>query len=183
MKASTLLQHIGIALLLTFLATINDTIFRQFMSGLFSIKLNIASSIFLYLVFIIWQSRVAAGKITLLLIDLSLLLISLFTNLSSVSLILIGLLLIWLNRCLLCYSSLLTVFADFALCLLSAFVVYSLLSNGHSLMTALWCLLLLQSLHCLFVDKKMASKLQASPNDNFEQALQSAENALQQLIR
>lgn len=183
MKTSSLLQQISIALLLTLLAAINDFILRQFFTGLLSAKVNIALIVFLYLAYLIWQNRIAAGRITLLLIDLSVLLICLFTSLSTISLLIICLFLIWLNRLLLCYSSVLSILADLGLCLLSACVVYWLLFNGHGLITALWSLLLLQSLHCLIADKKMASKPQESSSDNFDHALQSAESALQQLLK
>ena len=180
MKSSSLLQHIGIALILTCLAAINDVIF----TGLLSSKFNISLSVFLYLAYLVWQSPLAAGRITLLILDLCVLLICLFIDLHIVILLSVFLTMMWLNRFLLYYSSPLAVLADLGLCLFSASIAYWLLFNGHSLIIVLWCLLLLQALHSLIPDKKKLGKpQQAAPNDNFDHALQSAESALQQLIR
>ena len=180
MKPSSLLQHIGIALILTCLAAINDFIF----SGLLSSKFNISLSVFLYLAYLVWQSPLVAGRITLLILDLCVLLICLFTDLNIVTLLSVFLTMMWLNRLLLYYSSPLAVLADQGLCLFSASIAYWLLFNGHSLIIVLWCLLLLQALHSLIPGKKNSRKTsQASSADNFDHALQSAENALQQLIK
>lgn len=182
MRTSLLLQHIGIALALTCLATINDFILKHFFTDLFSSKLNISLIVFLYLAYLIWQNRLAAGRIILLLIDLTVLFICLFIDLQMITLSLIYLALVWLNRLLLCYSSPVAALADSGLCLFSAGMAYWLIHNGYGLITTLWCLLLLQSLHCLIADKKTLSKPQSSTN-NFDYALQSAERALQQLFR
>ena len=184
MKVSSLLQHIGIALALTCLATINNFILRQFFTGSLSAKLNISVIVFLYLAYLIWQSRLTAGRPTLLFIDISTLSIFLLASLHTETLFLMSLFLIWLNRSLLYYSSVLPVLADLCLCLFSAFVVYWLLFNGNSLITAVWCLLLLQALHSLIPGKKKSTKQQqASPSDNFDHAFQSAESALQRLLK
>jgi len=180
MKASLLLQHIGIAMLLTGLAAINGFVF----SGLLSSKLNISLSVFLYLAYLIWQSPSAAGRITLLVLDLSVLLTCLLTDLYTPTLLLVFLAMIWVNRFVLYYSSPFAVLADLGLCLFSASIAYWLLFKGHSLIIVLWCVLLLQALHSLIPGKKKSRKTsQASSADNFDHALQSAENALQQLIR
>ena len=179
MKVSSLLRHIGIAMMLSSLAAIVETIF----TGLLSSKLNISLIVFLYLTYLIWQSHLAAGRITLLVFNLCVLLIFLFKGIHLVTLLWVYLAIIWLNRSLLYYSSLLSVLADLGLCLFSASIAYWLLSNDYGLVSIMLCLLLLQGLHCLIVDKKIPSKSQTSSADNFNHALKSAESALQQLIR
>ncbi len=184
MKTSSLLLHIGIALALTCLAKINDFILKQFFTDLLSVKLNISLIVFLYLAYLIWQSRLAAGRITLLIFNLCVLLISLFSGIQIVTLLLVYLAMIWLNRSLLYYSSPLAILADLGLCLFSAFMVSWLLFNGNSLITILWCVLLLQTLHSLIPDNKKDFKPQKpSTSDNFDHALQSAESAFQQLLK
>ena len=88
MKASSLLQHIGIALALTCLAIINNFILIQFFTGLLSARLNISVIVFLYLAYLIWQSRLTAGRPTLLFIDISTLSICLLTSLHTETLFL-----------------------------------------------------------------------------------------------
>ena len=48
MKSTALLQHIGIALLLTCLAALNAVLLSQFFSGLLSAKLNLSFIILLF---------------------------------------------------------------------------------------------------------------------------------------
>ena len=180
MKVSSLLQHIGIAMILSCLAAINNFIF----SGLLSSRFNISLIVFLYLVYLIWQSHLAAGRITLLVFNLCVLLFFLFTGIHLVTLLWVYLAIIWLTRSLLYYSSLLSVLADLGLCLFSASIAYWLLSNGYGLVSIMWCLLLLQALHSLIPGKrKPAKSQQTSTSDNFNHALQSAESALHQLLR
>ncbi|NOQ14271.1 MAG: hypothetical protein GQ583_07325 [Methyloprofundus sp.] len=179
MKASSLLQHIGIALILTCLAAINDFAFSRLLSS----KFNISLSVFLYLAYLVWQSPLVAGRVTLLILDLSVLLICLFIGLNMLTLLLIFLAMMWLNRLLLYYSSPLAVLADLGLCLFTAGIAYWLLFNGQSLVIVLWCLLLLQALHSLIPGKKKFAKPREASSDNFDHALQSAETALQQLIK
>ena len=150
MKVSSLLRHIGIAMMLSSLAAIVETIF----TGLLSSKLNISLIVFLYLTYLIWQSHLAAGRITLLVFNLCVLLICLLTGMPFVTLLWVYLAIIWLNRSILYYSSQLAILADLGLCLFSASIAYWLLFNGYGLVSVLWCLLLLQSLHRLIVDKK-----------------------------
>ena len=185
MKPTSVLQHIGVALVLTCLAAVNDLILRQFFSELLSDKLNISLLVFLYLSYLIRQNRLPAGRITLLVINLSVLLFCLFAVTQTTTLLLIYLTMIWLNRSLLRYSSLLTILADLGLCLISASLVYWVFVNGYSILTTLWCFLLLQALHSLIPTKKAANNPKhTSPSfDNFDRSLQSAENALQQLLR
>jgi len=182
MKIPSLLKYIGVAMFLTCLAIINDFILRIFLNGLLSAKLNISLIIFLYLTYLIWQSHLIAGKTTLFLINLCVMCLGLLAGLHIITLALVYLVMIWLNRVLLCYSSALTILADLALCVLSGSIVCWLLYNGYGYLTGLWCLLLLQSLHCLVVDKKTLRQSQTPATDNFDYALRAAEKALLQLF-
>ena len=184
MKSSSLLQHIGIALTLTCLAAINNIIFRQFVTGQLSAKMNISLIVLLYLGYLIQQSDLAAGKITLLSINLGILITCLFAITHLPTLLLIYLLMIWLNRLLLCYSNVLAILADLGLCLISASMVYWVWVNGNSIIAALWCFLLLQALHTLLPYKEIPirQKPSSTSTDHFNHALQSAESALQQIM-
>jgi len=180
-KPSSLLQHIGIAIVLISLVALNDLVLRYFFTGLFSTKIAIALTVGLYLAFIIQQSHVTAGRITLLLIDLAVILICMYSDLPVQTLLLIYLTIIWLNRSVLIYTSLFSVTADLALCLLSVGIAYSLFLSGNNLISILWCLLLIQTLHCLIPGARQVIKTQQA-SDNFEHNLQTAENALQRLL-
>lgn len=184
MKTSPLLQHIVLALALTCLAAINGFILRQCFGGMLSSQLNIAIITFVYLAYLSWQSRTAVGRITLLLIDASILFTCLFASLSLVALLCVCLAMIWLNRSLLCYFRPFAILADLGLCLFSLYIAYGLLINGIGFIGILWCVLLLQALHSLIPDKRNLNKASQIPvSDNFDHALQSAEVALQQLLK
>ena len=127
MKTSALLQHILLALSLISLAIFNDFILSHFFTAPLNDKLNTSLIFCLYLIFFIWQSHLTTGKITLILIDLSIVLMVLFFGLHSITLILIFLVMIWLNRAVLYYSNALSIMADLALCGLSIFIAYELL--------------------------------------------------------
>jgi len=184
MKQNTLLQHIGLAIALSVLALINDLILRQFFNVMLSNQLNISLLACLYLGFIIRQSPLISGRITLFAINLSIVLISLFWVNHTSTLLVIYLAMIFCNRALLCYSNLLAIMADLGLCSLSTSAVFLLLANSYSNLTALWCFMLLQALHTLLPNKKVAhAKRQPAPSqDKFNHALQSAEGALQKLL-
>ena len=185
MKASSLLHHIFIALVLTGVAAISEVLLKQFFSELPSIKLSISLVMFLYLCDLIYQSRPAIGKLTLFAVNLSVLLISLFTVDSLTLLLLLYTAIIWSNRALLCYASIVAVLTDLSLCVISAAIVLWVCVNGNSLMTALWCFLLLQALHTLIPGKKLSGQFNADlqATDAFNRAMSTAENALQQLLR
>ena len=185
MKPNALLQQIVIALALTCLAAANDFIFSQFFTGQLSTKLNLSIIVFCYLGYLNRQSHLPAGRIILLLINISALLICLFTVDRFNTLLLIYLAMIWLNRSLLCYSGVLAVLADLGLCLGSASAVYGVLANGNSVIAALWCFLLLQALHPLIPGKKLpkTTKRTSTSTDTFDQSLQAAENALQAILQ
>lgn len=185
MKYTALLQHIVVALILTCLGAACDFIFGQFFTGLLSTKLSLSVIVFCYLVYIIRQSHLPAGRISLLSINLCVLLVCLVWVDRFNTLILIYLAMIWLNRSLICYSGILAIVADLGLCLVSASVVYGVLVQRNSVIVALWCFLLLQALHTLIPGKKLPnnSKHGKTSTDNFDHSLQAAENALQEILR
>ncbi|NOQ65376.1 MAG: hypothetical protein GQ582_12770 [Methyloprofundus sp.] len=182
MKISRLLKHIALAVVLSFVAFINELLLMPFLSTASSTALTLSLVIFLYLSFLIWQSPKALGKISLLLIDISLILGCVLFAFPSSTLIVIYLLLIWVNRSLLYHSNSLAILTDLALCLSTLLVTYWLVISAYGLIMVLWCLLLLQSLHCLLIVQKNRSTPDTS-NDSFDQAYQAAEKAVQELLR
>jgi len=185
MNTNALLKHIGIAIALSILAIIGDTLLTPFLTKLLTNRLNISAIVFLYLSLLIQQSDLTTGKVTLFTINLAVLFTSLLSVEQLPALLGIYLIMIWLSRSLLNYTSLLTSIADFSLCVLSASIVYWLLLHGHSSITALWCFLLLQALHALLPkkDRPLPKSDGSISKNNFNQALQSAESALQQLLK
>jgi hypothetical protein len=185
MKPGTLIQHIGIAVLLTGLAAMNEFMLGHFFSTFLSTKLNLSLVVFCYLGYLIRQSHLQAGRIILCSVNVAVLLLCTYTVGQASTLLLVYLLMIWLNRALLFFPGILAALADFGLCLISASAGYAVFLNGNGLVAVLWCFLLLQALHTLVPGKRKggAGKHTSSLPDTFDHALQTAENALQALLK
>lgn len=185
MKSTALLQQLGIALLLTGLAAINETLLRAFFGIGLSAKLNLSLIFLLYLGLLLRQNRLPAGRVTLMAVNLGIVLMCLLVDTRLYTLLWLYPAMIWLNRSLLRYAGVTSVLADLGLCLLSIGTVLWAFSSGYGFITALWCFLLLQALHVMIPAKKAPQTQQgnASSPDNFNKALQTAESALQQLLK
>lgn len=183
MKLSLLVQQIALALVLTALALINNVVFSCFFTTEFSNKLNMSVIVFSYLVYLIWQSPIRVGKVTLLVLNTAILFITLYATVQFNTLFLIYLIVIWLTRCVLRQSGLVTGFIDLLLCLVSSSVFYAVFIQGYGLISALWCFLLLQASHGLIPSHKSMSTSQCQATDAFDQALQTAESAMQSLLK
>lgn len=185
MKTNSLLSQLVIALLLTCLAAIVSALFNQFVGSQTNARLNLSLIMLLYLGCLIWQNPRPAGRITLMASNLGLALLCLLFEVRLGTLFWLYPAITWLNRCLLRYSSILAIMSDSALCLLGAGAALWALGNGYGLVMALWCFLLLQALHVMIPCRKAPRrKMPASQTqDNFNRAMQSAESALQQLMK
>lgn len=132
----------------------------------------------------IWQNRLPAGRLILFTVNIVIVLISLEYLQSLKSLCLTYLSLIWITRSILRYTNGLSILADLVLCIISIGTAFAAFNVSNSIIISLWCLLLVQALHTLIPGRNVANKLyQQTSADNFEQALQTAEKALQQLLR
>jgi hypothetical protein len=184
MKSTSLLQHISLAIALSCLAFVNDVILKQWVTAALSVRLNLSLSVFLYLGYLMRCHPMPAGRMTLLMINLVVLLVCLSTDARFSTLLWVYLVMIWINRSLLRYASVVAAAADLGLSLFSAGAFYAIFSNGYGLVTSLWCFLLLQALHSVIPGKKVPIKPNCkAPADQFDRALHSAENALQQLLK
>ena len=185
MKSTSLVHPIGIAFLLTGLAALNELLLSQWLSGVSNARLNLSIILLLYVGFLIRQNRLRAGAITLMAFDLGVIVICLLAETRLSTLLWLYPVIMWLNRSLLRYSGFVPVFVDLGLCLLGIGAVLWAVNNDHGVTTALWCFLLLQALHILIPCKTVRYDAKPAPpaDDNFDRALQSAENALQQLLR
>ncbi len=185
MKSTTLLQHIGVALLLTILTAINREVFDLFFSPLVGTRLNLSFIVLIYLGLLAWQNRIPAGRVTLMAINATIILLCLILTTRLSILLWLYPLIIWINRSLLRYRSLTAVFVDMGLCLLGIGAALWTLHNGHGWAAAIWCLFLTQALHVMIPGRKMTSRAKSSSTsqDNFNRALRSAENALRELSK
>jgi len=184
MKANDFLLHIILAIILSALAIIGDLLLSVFFTGTLMIQINITLVLALYLSFIISKSQIKAGKLSLISLNLSMLLISLYFINEVTALLISYLCLIFINRAILSYGYRLSVLADLGLCLVSASAVLYLIDHGYSYLMALWCFLLLQALHSLLPSKKSIKnkKQRINSQDKFDQALHSAEEALHKIL-
>lgn len=185
MKMTALVQHIVLAFVLTSMAAANQLLLCLFFSGSLSVKLNLSATVFFYLCWLIWRNPMPAGRLTLLTGNLMVILMGLFSGLHLSTLLVMFPAMIWLTRSLLRYSGLVAVSTDLALCLISTGAFYAVLAGDRGSVAALWCFLLLQALHTLIPSRKSLDKPAptASSPDSFNQALQTAESALQHLLR
>lgn len=185
MKANSLVPQLVIALLLSCLAAIVAGLFNQFVSGQTNARINLSLIMLLYLGCLIWQNPMPAGRVTLMAFNLGLMLLCMLFEVRLETVFWLYPTIIWLNRCLLRYSSILAIMSDSALCLLGTGAALWALGNGYGLVMALWCFLLLQAVHVMIPCRKAPHrKMPASQTqDNFNRAMQSAESALQQLMK
>lgn len=185
MKPNALLPQIVVALLLSCVAAIIAALLNQFVDDFTGARFNLSLIGLLYLAFLIRQNPIPAGRVVLMATNLGLAMLCLLLEARLSTLFWLYPAMIWFNRSLLRYSSILPILADLTLCLLGAGAALWALSHGYGLTIALWCFLLLQALHVIIPCRKKICKTEReTPSaDDFNRALHSAENALQQLIK
>ncbi|MGR9116188.1 MAG: hypothetical protein ACU85E_10510 [Gammaproteobacteria bacterium] len=182
MKTTALLNQIGVAIALTFLAAINQTLLAPFAFDQLGAKLNLSLIVLLYLGYLNLQYRVPAGRIVLMVVNLAIVLLCLLIEIRLNTLSWLFPAMIWFNRSILRYTGVLVVLADLSLCLLGTAAIVWTLGNDHSLIAAIWCFLLLQALHVMIqADNKCSCD--PSSSVDFNRALEYAESALQRLLR
>lgn len=186
MKRRSLIQNIGIAMLLTIIAAFAGFIFHQVIGWNEVVRLVMMVVTVVYLVYLIYQSRVRAGKLTLTIICLTISLFGFFFVEQSGFLLVIAAGMIWVVRSLLNYSSILPVITDLGLCIFSLAGAGWAFSISGSIGAAVWCFYLMQSLYCLIPQQYGETKQVAAAEpsvDHFDHAYQSAEEAIRQIAK
>ena len=186
MKQRSLLQNIGIAILLTILAVLADSFFYKLMGWNTAVRLVIEVVAVVYLGCLIYQSRVRAGKLTLTIICLTMPLFGFFFIEQSGLLVVVAAGMIWVARSLLNYSSIVSAITDLGLCIFSLAGAGWAFSVSGSIIAAVWSFFLIQSLHSLIPTKfgEVKQVAAAEPSaDHFGHAYQSAEEAIRQMAK
>ena len=186
MKQQSLVQHIGVAMLLTIIAILTGFIFHKVMGWNTAVKLVMVAVTLVYLGYLIYQSRVRAGKLTLIIICLMMSLSCFFLVERSGLMLVIAAVMIWVVRSLLNYSSIVAVITDMGLCTFSLAGADWAFSASGSIVAAIWSFYLIQSLHCLipqqFGETKQVMADEQSV-DYFDHAYQLAEQAIRQMAK
>lgn len=180
MSRPTVLQNIGIAMLLTLFAVMGEAVFGVFTAKYQAMKFAGALTLCAYLLLLLRQSRLHSGQIVMAVITLLIIGFGLFVLQRPSALVLAAVTLVWLWRSLLCASGLLSVAVDMALCALGTVAAYQAFALSGSFAAALWCFLLLQALHSVF-PASFGRDMARPGQDRFNNAFQTAEDALQQL--
>lgn len=178
MKQPTLLKNIGIALLLYVVSAIINLVV------LHGTPLLITLTTSLFLGYLIYNSPRTAGKLILIVSCMLILTVSFIFSIEISSLLILCVALIWLVRSILYYSSVVAVLLDAGLCLIGlVFAGWTFISSG-STAAAIWSFFLVQSLQVLIKHKKDHSQQTGFvENDKFNNAYQTAESVLGQLIK
>lgn len=185
MKRPTLLYNIGIAVIMTVVALLAGSVLRSFFSGSLVSVLTLSLLTIIYIGHLLSGSGIRAGKITLGLICLTVLIATIFMKVNLSTLLIISIGLIWITRSLLYYSSFLPAIADMGLCMMSlAGAIWGFFISG-SVAAAIWCFFLTQALSALIPKRfnRHLSTETTSGQDRFNQAYQSAETAIRHLAR
>jgi hypothetical protein len=186
MNRPTLIQGIGIAVLLTGFAIASDFLLVPVLGRYFAWKATIAVTVAGYLVYLLGKSRRRAGLISL---GASCLLLLGWAVLSDATLgtVAVGAAaLIGVVRSVMLYSSLFAVGADALLGFLALGMAAWAFSASGSIAMGLWCFFLLHALHALIPSRlapRDTAQDQSAGRDRFARAHGAAEAAIEALIR
>lgn len=186
MRRPTLIQGIGIAVLLTGLAIAAGFFFNAVFGGYFAAKATLAVTFTAYLTYLIGRGRTRAGRITLTFLCLLLLGWGLLAGTTLASMAAGGAALIWLVRSLTFYSSLIAAGADAFLGVLALGAGAWAFSVSGSTVAGAWCFFLVQALHAFIPSRfgpRDLKQAQDVSGDRFSRAHGAAEAAIEALIR
>lgn len=186
MKRPSLLQNIGLAIVLTIVAAAAGILFLGIFSSAVSSKLVIILVTLVYLVRLVSRSQLRAGKLILNLLCLVLLIGGGLFFEQSESLVVMATVMIWMIRSLLYYSSIFTACADLVLCLMSLVGFALSFNSSHSIAVAVWSFFLIQALHSLIPERFGETEHAAEEDQSvhrFDRAYQSAEQAIRQIVK
>ncbi len=186
MKRPSILQNIGLAIVLTIVAATAGILSFGMFSSTVSSKLVIILVTLFYLVRLVSCSQLRAGKLILNLGCLVLLLGGglFFEQLGS--LLVMATVMIWMVRSFLYYSSIVASCADLVLCLMSLVGFAFSFNSSHSIGVAVWSFFLIQALHSLIPERFGVTGHAAEEDQSvhrFDRAYRSAEQAIQQIVK
>ncbi len=186
MKRPSLLQNIGLAVVLTIVAATAGILSFGMLSSTVSSKLIIILVTSIYLVRLVSRSQLRAGKFILSLVCPALLIGGGLFFEQSGSLVVMAAIMIWMVRSFLYYSSIVASCADLVLCLMSLVGFAMGFHSSHGIGVAVWSFFLIQSLHALIPERFGETGYAAEEDQSvhrFDRAYRSAEQAIQQIVK
>jgi hypothetical protein len=178
-----LLEGIGVALILSLGGAVIFSTVKLFFSAFFSIFFLITAIAFIYLIYLLWRSPRREGRYTALLIWGLMTASAVLLDLPLLGYFAIQALTVWILRAFLFHRTLLPVFLDAGLTLLSLCAATWAYVSTHSPFLSLWSFFLVQALFCLIPQAQSKRQLKHTNSEQrFERARQSAESALTKLL-
>jgi hypothetical protein len=183
MTRPTFWREAGVALALSIIGAIMFHATAIFIGSGTALRLVIAASALAYAVLLMRGLRARSGRVLAIAAWLALDIALFVFQPPLLFWLLAQAFAIWLLRCWCCYGSVVTAFADGALCLFALAAAMVGASHSHSVFLALWSFFLVQALFVLIPETLRPRIAVASPDDEdrFDQAHRSAEAALRRL--
>ena len=185
MKPLSFLHGAGIALALSLVTSILYTALTPLLSGGALLRLLIALSGLSYILYLLAHSGGRTGRITAVLLWFSVAGASWFAAPPLAVYLLIHAGLIWLLRSLYFYSSVFSALLDLGLSALGVAAAYWAMAWSGSLLLAVWCFFLVQSLFVAIppsIQRGSGKKpIRPDADESFRRAHSTAENALRRI--
>ncbi len=186
MKKTSLLQNIVLAILLAMIAVSIEFVLSTIGGTEATAKLVIILVMLTYQTKMIHRSTLRAGKLTLSLLCLMLMVSGYYFLDQPGSLLIMSTAMIWAVRSILSYSSIFTACADLLLCMIGLAGFSMTVVSGGSLALAVWSYFLIQSLHALIPGRFGEYRQNTEDSQTvhrFDRAYQSAEEAVRQIVK
>ena len=188
MKRPGLLQGIIAAVLLSLAAPAVHHLVDLLVPTMLAQKLVIAALSTAYVFYLLRLHHARIGNIVLGTSTALILIAALLWGLATSTLVFVSIILIWIVRSLITYSSAFMSILDDALCLLGLGIAVSASGATGSAFWAIWCFFLSQSLFALIPEQpgrstKPAGSTPLMETDGFSAAHKAAEAALRELAR
>ncbi|MEN8170394.1 MAG: hypothetical protein ABFS08_09250 [Pseudomonadota bacterium] len=185
MKRPGFLQGVGVALAAALLGEVVFVALAPLLGSVMALHMVIASTSFLYIIYLLRSSGVRLGRMTTLLGWLLIIVVTAWMEPALMVYALVHVAMIWLVRSLYFYSGLLPAVADLGLNFVAVAAVVWATAQSGSLMLALWCFFLLQAVFVV-IPRNMNKPLSSADGviveeDRFEQAHRTAQAALRKL--
>ena len=186
MKTPTLIGQIGITIALTLVCVPVTSLLQHYFLSEFAIKILFGWLILTYILYLCILAPTRPGKIILVSTTTILVGVLLTTSSSPLGLIAVAVSLFWISRILLFYKRFIPLILDVLLqtgAVCTALWVYS---TNHSLLLAIWCFFLCQSLWVFIptgAKQTIKHSLSNETNDRFSYAHRMAESALAVMFR
>lgn len=184
MRQISILNGITFAIIISLISALLIHLLPLILATSNSYGVTIALLSLAYLIYLLRYSEIRRGRVIVLMVWMSINFAAWFFNLSLINLMAINLLMIWLLRSLYFHSSISAAILDLILVAMSAGAGTWALLQTSSLVAAVWCFFLCQSLFSAIPQSFTAgNKISADGNeaDRFEAAYRVAQDAVRKL--